>query len=86
MRFFYPDFRDSGKHRDGRETELGPRVLVFEDTERYDSGFVLIGAMGLNTAQEIYGKNTWLWLTPEQYAETRENLNLKEATCSTRTY
>jgi len=57
--FFYPDFRQANK------------VEVYEATDRYSSGYVLVGAMGIKAAMELHPN--WVWLTPENREKASKN-------------
>jgi hypothetical protein len=61
MKYFYPDFRMSN------------RIEIYEATDRYSSGYVLIGALDASVAMSLHPE--WVWLTPENREKASRNFD-----------
>jgi hypothetical protein len=58
-KYFAPDYREPQK------------VVIYEKSPIYSSGYVMVGAMSLSAAMNIY--TDWAWLTPENVIKAEKN-------------
>jgi len=58
-KYFAPDYR---------EPQI---VVIYEKSDLYESGYVMVGAMNLSAAMRIY--TDWAWLTPENVIKAEKN-------------